>query len=287
MSELILVSANGPTDLLTESAISLSLSEPIQESLRRGPGRPKGSGTVSGAKVIREDVGGVKKDTFRHLPVELWNRLTAMAGDWLRRVANGLNDAYSTGIEAQVVELLDHLLPGAALALGRSSMEALAAQERGFHGSSINCHECPGSLEYQGDVAKTKVKSPIGDSDLKRAYYHGPCGHSVCPLDKLLGLDGQHSAMPSLQDTVAWLTASMSYPEAVKVLEKLCPSKFSLKAVETVTATIAAQVQESQQEEIAAVLDDPSAAARGDGDMISGCCCCRDRRRLCSRQGPH
>jgi hypothetical protein len=54
------------------------------------------------------------------------------------------------------------------------------------------------------------------------------------------------------------------------VLDKLCPSRFSLKSVETITATIATQVQEAQQEEIKAVQDDPSKAARRDGDLIPG-----------------
>jgi hypothetical protein len=244
--------------------------DPILEAPRRGPGRPKGSCTSSGAKVVREEVVGVKKEAFPHLPVELWNNLTAAIGDYLRKVASALDGAYSHGIEAQTVQLLDEVLPDNALALGRATMEALVAQERGFRGSRIHCHECSGELEYQGDVAKTGVKTRIGDIDLKRSYYLGGCGHSVCPLDRLLGLDGQHNVMPSLQDTVAWLSASMSYPEAVKVLDKLCPSKFSLKIVETITATIATQVQEAQQEEIKAVQDDPSKAARRNGDLIPG-----------------
>jgi hypothetical protein len=243
---------------------------PIPEAPRRGPGRPKGSRTVSGAKVMRGEVAGVKKEAFHHLPVELWNNLTASLGEYLRQVATALDNAYARGIETQTVQLLDEILPDNALALGRATMEALVAQERGFHGSRINCHECPGELEYQGEVAKTGVKTRIGDIDLKRSYYLGNCGHSVCPLDRLLGLDGQHNVMPSLQDTVAWLSASMSYPEAVKVLDKLCPSRFSLKSVETITATIATQVQEAQQEEIKAVQDDPSKAARRDGDLIPG-----------------
>ena len=250
-------------------------SEQVEEVLRRGPGRPKGSSAPSVAKVMREEVAGIKKEMFPHLPPELWNRLTAGVSDYVKHVATSLNEAYSTGIEAKVVEILDVTLPDAALALGRDSMEAFAAQERGFRGSCICCHEdgCTGVLEYQGDVAKSKVKTRIGMIDLKRAYYHGSCGHSVSPLDRLIGLDGTHDVMPSLQDTVAWLAASMSFPETVKVLDTFCPSKFSLKAVETITATIAAQVQEAQQEEIQAVEDDPSAAARRDGDLVPGVVC--------------
>lgn len=244
---------------------------PAEETLepKRRPGRPKGSRECSPAKVLRLEVAGVRQEGFPHVPVELWNQVTAAIADYLRTVAGQLNTAYAVGIEGEALELLDATLPDAALALGRATMEALAAQQRGFHGSNIPCHVCENCLEYQGDVAKT-IKTRIGAITLNRAYYYGPCGHSVSPLDMLLGVDGVHAVMPSLQDTVAWLTASMPYPEAVKVLERLCPSKFSLKAVETITATVAAEVQEAQRQEIQAMLDNPSAAASRNGELKPG-----------------
>lgn len=242
-----------------------------QEPPKRGPGRPRGTTEVPAARVLRPEVAGVRQESFPKVPVPVWNQMTARVGDFLRAVFSGLQAAYSEGIEARTVDLAEEVLPEAALALGRATMEAFLAQERGFRGSSMACHHrgCSETLEYQGDVEKT-VKTRIGDITLKRAYYHGPCGHSVCPLDMLLGVDGVHAVMPSLQETVAWLSASMSYPETVKVLDKLCPSKFSLKAVETVTATVAEQVQEAQEREIQAVEDDPSAAARRNGDLKPG-----------------
>jgi hypothetical protein len=201
--------------------------------------------------------------------VEIWNRLASGVGDWLKTVAAKLDAAYSEGIDGHVVAIMDELLPEAALALGRSSMEAFVATERGFLGSKMSCDQCRGCLEYQGDVAKS-IKTRVGEIETRRAYYHCSCGNSACPLDVTLGVDGAHAVMPSLQDTVAWLAASMTFPETAKVLDKLCPSKFSLKAVETVTATVAAQVQEAQSQEIQAVLDDPSAAAARNGSLEPG-----------------
>lgn len=245
--------------------------EENQESPKRGPGRPRGTTEVPAARVLRPEVAGVRQESFPKVPVPIWNQVTSHVGEFLVAVFSSLQAAYSEGIEARTVDLAEEFLPEVALALGRATVEAFLAQERGFRGSSVACHHpgCSETLEYQGDVEKT-VKTRLGDITLKRAYYHGPCGHSVCPLDMLFGVDGAHAVMPSLQETVAWLSASMSYPETVKVLEKLCPSKFSLKAVETVTATVAGQVQEAQEREIQAVADDPSAAARRNGDLKPG-----------------
>ena len=206
----------------------------------RGPGRPKGSRSPSRVQISHE--------SFPHVPQNLWSQMSQLVSSFMGAVMGRLEVAYAEGIESQLVQLLDDCLPDLALALGRASMETLIAQERGFHGSNLDCDACDGCLKYQGDVKKL-IKTRIGDIESKRAYYYGACGHSVCPLDLLLGVDGVHAVMPSLQETVAWLAASMSYPETVKLLQKLCPSKFSLKGVETITATAADQVREAQLED--------------------------------------
>lgn len=157
-------------------------------------------------------------------------------------VREKLQDAYRHGGESQLVEFLDEFLLNAVLALGRSIFQAVCDQERGFHGSTIGCAICEGKLEFRGDVAKD-VKTKLGTISLKRSYYRGPCKHSAVPLDKLLGISGKHAVTPSLRDLVAWLAATQSYPEVVRVLDKLCPSKFSLKGVETITATVSAEVK--------------------------------------------
>ncbi|MBI3925286.1 MAG: hypothetical protein HY319_07095 [Armatimonadetes bacterium] len=55
-------------------------------------------------------------------------------------------------------------------------------EQRGFHGSTLPCCECSGTLEYQGDVEKT-VKTRVGDITLKRAYYHG-CGKGLLEVEE-------------------------------------------------------------------------------------------------------
>lgn len=203
---------------------------------KRSVGRPKGSRRLSPDSIQIDHV------TYPHIPSKLWKQLNAVTSSFLATIGSQLEAAYADGVETKMVDLMDEALPDAALALGRATMEALAAQERGFRGSTIHCHICAGTLEYQGDVSKT-LKTRIGDIRPKRSYYHGACSHSAVPLDMMLGVDGVHAVMRSLQDTLAWVAASMSYPETVKLLDRLCPSKFSLKAVETITTTVAKQVE--------------------------------------------
>ena len=212
---------------------------------KRGRGRPKGSRSTARS---RGDIAEAGQDSFPHVPVELLKQLTEATASFMRTVGAQLEAAYAQGIETKMVDLLDDALPDAALALGRATLESLACQERGFLGTTMHCHICSGCLEYQGDVSKT-LKTRIGNISPRRAYYHGSCGHSAAPMDILLGVNGIHAVMPSLQDTVAWLSASMSYPEVVKLLDRLCPSKFSLKGVETITATVATQVEEAVLQE--------------------------------------
>lgn len=223
------------------SKCSKSPGNHVVQAPTRRVGRPKGSRTSPVHSP--GDVAEIGQDSFPHIPVKLWEQLKEAASSFLRTVGTQLEAAYARGIENAIVKLLDDNLPDAALALGCASMEALATQERGFHGANIRCHICSGCLEYQGDVKKT-LKTRVGSISPRRAYYRGSCGHSAAPMDMLLGVDGVHAVMPGLRDTVAWMTASMSYPEAVKVLDHFCPSKFSLKSVETITATLAKQVEE-------------------------------------------
>jgi len=218
-------------------------SDPQIPTRRRG--RPKGSRSSQVPSAGIAEIGG---HSFPHIPVELWKQVSEAANMFVRTIGAELNAAYAQGIESKMVHLLDEALPEAALALGRATLEAFARRERGFHGTTIRCHLCSGCLEYQGDVRKI-LKTRIGKISPRRAYYHGTCGHSAAPLDILLGVDGVHAVLPSLQDTVAWLSASMSYPEVVKLLDRLYPSKFSLKSVEKITATLATQVENQLLEE--------------------------------------
>ena len=114
--------------------------EENHESPKRAPGRPRGTAEVLAARVLRPEVAGVRQESFPKVPVPIWNRATSHVGEFLVAVFSSLQAAYSEGIEARTVDIVEEVLPEAALALGRAIMETFLAQERGFHGSSIACH---------------------------------------------------------------------------------------------------------------------------------------------------
>lgn len=225
--------------------------------------------------VHREAIGVAAKD-FAALPTGLWNETTSLLAETLRKVSKRFDEAFVGNEEGELLELLQNFIPEAAFALGRGLMEAVLRQSRGFYGSRIRCHECGEELEFQGYVSKS-VKTKFGPIKMKRAYYHGKCGHSVSPLDHLLGIDGKHSMLPDLQECAALLATHLSYPQAVGVLSRLFPvGKFSLKLEEQVTAAMANDFGQFQREEALEVtpgwqvgdgIEDRTVVASVDGGM--------------------
>lgn len=232
--------------------------------------------TKSNPKVVYPEIAGVKARAYAALPTELWNDVTSLFGEMLRTVAGRLDEAFVRNEDEDIPELLQSFIPEVVSALGRGLMESLLRQRRGFYGSRITCHCCGEQLSFQGYVKKI-VKTKVGPIEMKRAYYHGECGHSAAPLDYLLGLDGKHSVLPDLQECAALLATSLSYPQAVKTLERLLPvGKFSLKLGEQVTSAVATDFVEIQRDEASTVepgwqagepLEDRTVIASVDGGM--------------------
>lgn len=225
---------------------------------------------------VHPEALGVEARCFAALPTGLWNEMTSLMGETLRQAAGAFDDAFKYGAEGRLAKLLQSFIPGVVYALGRGFMEALLRQERGFYGSRIDCHECDGSLCFQGYI-KRKVKTKLGPIEFARAYYTGACGHSATPLDTLLGIDGEHGVLPDLQECAALLSATMSYPKAVELLQRLLPvGTFSLRLQENVTQTVAGEFMALQCEEAETVepgwrtgeeLEDRTVVVAVDGGM--------------------
>ena len=242
-----------------------SVEAPEPEPVKRGRGRPPGVlAEEKPVKLIREEVAGVRLDSFKNIPAELLNRIVGRLGDMFAKLLKILEATYRDGVDQRLPDLVEHVVPELVYEFGRAATMEVLAQQRGFLGSHLQCHHegCEQSLDYEGDVEK-EVKTKLGPIQVKRAYYHGKCGHSVCPLDILLGLDGKHSALPSFQEAIGLLGATLSYPEAVRLIDTLLPCKVSLRGVETITSTIAEDVQKRQKEELANVMADPGKATLG------------------------
>jgi hypothetical protein len=199
--------------------------------------------------VVFGEVAGVRARHYDALPSGLWNEVTSLVGSSLREAARTFNQAFKHGAEPHLQDLIQNFIPELVYALGRRLIEALLNQERGFYGSCIRCPECGQVLHFEGYIERG-VKTKLGPVRYKRAYYHGACGHSAFPIDSLLGLDGKHGVLPDLQECAALLATTVSYPQALDLLQRLLPvGTFSLHLQEEVTRGVACEFAALQREE--------------------------------------
>lgn len=211
------------------------------------------------APVLHGEVLGVHRKDFASVPSEVWNHLVAALRETLADLAGSLDQAYAHGFETNVGEVLDKGVPAAVQRLGRDVLQSLLCHERCFFGSRLQCNVCnDGRLEYQGDKPRTIV-TRLGSIRLSRAYYHCGCGHSVFPLDELLGL-GRHGMLPDVQQAVALLASRVPYAEAVETVKRLLPVQISSETAQRVTATVAAQIKAEQDERVRRAFGDPRCA---------------------------
>lgn len=244
---------------------------PVEHKVRRRP-HCKAEPTV-----VFPEALGVQARTYAALPTGLWNNVAGAFGATLREVVSVFDEAFKHNAEARLPELLQKVIPEVVYALGRELMQSLLQQEQGFYGSEIRCHDCGGPLRIQGYVERKSVKTKLGPIRFSRAYYHGECGHSAAPIDSLLGIDGEHGVLPDLQEDATLLSALMSYPKAVELLQQLLPvGTFSLRLQENVTRTVAGEFAELHAEEAENVkpgwqegdpLEDRTVVAAADGGM--------------------
>lgn len=200
------------------------------------------------APVMREDVMDVRYSQFPDLPVELWNHLTSALRDSLKAFCKSMSEAYKAGIDDVLSRLVDKTIPELVQSLGRDVMSGLLLKERGFHGTYLRCHECPETAVYNSDVHKGLVTS-LGLIDTGRSYYVCPGGHTFYPQDILLGVDGEHRILPSVQENISLLTSHVAYRRAVELLERISKTKLSEDTVMRVTATTASLVEAEQEAE--------------------------------------
>ncbi len=199
-----------------------------------------------------------------------------MLGGTLRQAARTFNQAFKHGAEPHLQDLVQNVIPGLVYALGRGLIEAVLNQERGFYGTYIRCPECGELLQFEGYVERG-VKTKLGPVRFKRAYYHGACGHSAFPIDSLLGIDQKHGVLSDLQECAALLATAVSYPQALKLIQRILPvGTFSLHLKEEVTRGLATEFVALQREEGEAArpgwrdgeeLQDKTVVASVDGGM--------------------
>ena len=233
-------------------------------------GRPPGEASKVEEKIHYPSVCGVDLAKFWKVPASLRNRLASAFARAMGDLFSALQEFYDAE-KPDLINVLCSQLPMLISALGRAIMVELLSEERGHLGQHIRCDQegCAGTLDYQGDVKKN-IKTKMGEISVARSYYHGACGHSVCPLDVRLGLIDSHSALPDLLELITMMTTNLSFPEAVATIDKAISVPISLRYAESVTATDADYVAHKLQEEVSEMMRNPSQAAARNGDLEDG-----------------
>lgn len=200
--------------------------------------------------VLREEVLGVRRAQFPHLPTAVWNHLTGQVRDWLSSLAGRVEKAYEAGIESELPTLLNEGVPQEAYAIGCDVMKTILNQERGFHGSHMVCDVCGQALDFEGDKDRN-VTTRLGVVNFRRSYYccsNQSCDRTVHPLDTLLGIE-DHGILPEIQEIVSRETSARPYATAARSIESMLPIHLSKHTAECVTATIAHAVEDVQEHE--------------------------------------
>jgi hypothetical protein len=210
--------------------------------------------------VLREEILGVKFSEYLGLPPEIHNHITGMLPELLERLYQPLQEAFRSGMEGNLEKVVTDTIPAVVRWLGCTLIGKLLTHQRGFLGTYINCgtraddgHRCEQRLEYQRDQRNT-VKTMLGEVTYYRSYYYGTCGHSACPLDSLLGIDGTR-ILPNLEEEMALLAADMPYEHAVKAIVRWTGMPVGKHTVEVVAQNIAGEKLAEQDAERVAAFD--------------------------------
>lgn len=199
--------------------------------------------------LVAESIAGLDKQRFPHIPNEVWNALSSTIRSCVLALLQ-LVEVFSRDSRNDPLELIQETIPQWVSQTGIAVLEAALIDQTGFLGSRLTCDECgQRTLRFKG-YAPHSFKVPLGVVNHKRAYYHCDCcNHSAYPMDHELGLNGEHRMVPQLQETMALMSARMSYPEALDIISKLLPVKHCLRLQENVTHTIAAVARAEQERE--------------------------------------
>jgi len=210
--------------------------------------------------LVTESISGLDKKRFPHIANEVWNALSSAFRSSAQNLLQSI-EAFSRDPRNDVLELIQKSIPNWAFQAGIGAIEAALVNQTGYLGSRLICDECGQlALRFKGYAAHS-FKISLGTVSHKRAYYHCDCcQHSAYPMDHELGLDGEHRMVPQLQETMALMSARVSYPEALDIISKLLPVRHCLKLQENVTRTIASDARTQQEREHREAFLEPAKA---------------------------
>ena len=211
-----------------------------------------------------DSIAGHDKQRFPHIPNEVWNALSTTIRSLVLSLLQ-LIETFSRDSRNDPLELIQNTIPQWTFEAGIELMEATLINQTGYLGSRLKCECGQQTLRFKGYAPHT-FKVSLGTVNHKRAFYHcNCCNHSAYPMDHVLGLDGEHRMVPQLQETMALMSARMSYPEALDIISRLLPVKHCLKLQENVTHTVAAVARAEQKREHAEAFLQPAKAKFPEG----------------------
>lgn len=210
--------------------------------------------------LVAESIAGLDKQRFPHIANEVWNALSSTIRSSVLALLQ-LVESFSRDSRNDPLDLIQETIPQWVAQTGIAVMEATLVGHTGYQGSRLTCDECgERTLRFKG-YAPHSFKVPLGLVGHRRAYYHCDCcNRSAYPMDIELGLDGEHRMVPQLQETIALMSARMSYPEALDIISKLLPVQHCLKLQENVTHTIAAVARAEREREHREAFLEPAKA---------------------------
>lgn len=154
-------------------------------------------------------------------------------------------------LEHEGLYALEHELRERTLKLAGQMLEAILERTAGtgFIGTKIACEHCGKSARFMNHRAKT-ILSLVFPFTIRRAYYWCQhCGWSLCPLDRILAVEGS-TLSPGLKEAVVRVNAEVPFERAEELLKKLSGIVYDKKDAREVTETLGQELEEQSHKEI-------------------------------------
>lgn len=226
-------------------------SRPCSPRKYRGEAKPRGpkASPLTQPTVIQSSFLGITRESFPHITNAVWNSLVSVFRENFGSLLKVL-DAASRHSDVDVLGVLESDIPRSVYQLGCQLSESFLMEHTGHQGNTICCSSCDKRTLRFKEYRTIKVKSLLGDIEIKRARYccHS-CQFNLYPLDWKLGINDGHKVLPKLREAMAKMSSKTSYADAQETLHSILPARFCLRTHESITRVVGtAALMEREQE---------------------------------------
>ncbi len=144
---------------------------------------------------------------------------------------------------------LENMIMEKVRVLGQGLLQRVIERgPRGYHGSSIYCSGCGGSMKFMG-YRRKEIQTLLGWISVSRAYYYcGECGAGIFPYDQKSGL-GSGQLSPGLSKACGLLATDDSFEESSRKVEELVGQKVSDDTIERLVTHVGSVVLKQEEKE--------------------------------------